>query len=123
MPSVVFRNVRLVRRGSPELGVELHFGGSELSIKNIGGRTTFHSLPYSAIADAEYHESRHSRVFVRTTRHWLVLKGAGGQGVLLRLERDNFRKVLDAVEQRLGRAVTIAAPQQEQEEEREPGAA
>jgi hypothetical protein len=112
----VFRNVRLVRRDAPELDIELHLNPNAVSVPNQGGRVTLHSLPYRSIAAAEYHESRHQRVFVRTTRHWLLLKGPAGGGVLLRLERDDVKPLLAAFEQHWGRPVQILAPQQEKEE-------
>jgi hypothetical protein len=87
-----------------------------VSVTNQGGRAQLHSLPYGAIIAAEYHESRHQRVFVRTTRHWLLLKGPAGRGVLLRLERDDVAPLLAAFEKRWGRPVETLAPVQEKDE-------
>lgn len=112
----VFKDIRLVRRGGPELDIELHFGPSSLSVTNQGGRVVLHSMPYGNIASAEYHESRHRRMLVRTTRHWLLVKGPNGGGVLLRLERDGVKPLLAAFEQRWGHPVQMLAPEQEKEE-------
>jgi hypothetical protein len=112
----VFRNVRLVRQSGPELDVEVHLRASDAAVTNLGGRVTLHALPYGAISAAEYHESTHQRVFVRTTRYWLLLKQPGGAGVLLRLERDTAKPFLAAFERRWGRQVDVLAPEQEKEE-------
>jgi hypothetical protein len=94
--------------------VELHFGSTEMRITNRGGRPIFFSLPYSALMNAEYHESRHARLFVRTTRYWLLLRGPQGGGVLLRLERERVGGIIAALEQRWGRQVVTTAPQEEE---------
>jgi hypothetical protein len=112
-PLEVIKNVKMVRQSGPEMNVELHFEPGQLSIRNVGGRYALHTLGYDAISTAEYHESRHTRVFVRTTRHWLTLRTAGGEGVLLRLERENQQKVIAEVERRLGRPVQVTDPQEE----------
>jgi serine/threonine-protein kinase len=112
-PLEVFKNVKMVRQSGPELDVELHFEPGQLSIRNVGGRHALHTLGYGSIAAAEYYESRHTRVFVRTTRHWLTLKTAGGAGVLLRLEREDQQKVIDEVERRLGRPVQVTDTKEE----------
>jgi hypothetical protein len=109
----IFKGLRLIRRDAPEVEVELHLSPTHVGITNIGGRHMLHALPYGMVTSAEYRESRHQRVFVRTTRHWLMLKGAGGRGVLLRLERDDVADILAAFEKRWGRKVTTMAPQDE----------
>jgi hypothetical protein len=118
--------VKLIRRAGLEVDAELHLGPTGAGITNVGGRAVMHTMPYSNLATAEYHESRHARVFIRTTRHWLLLKGAGGAGVLLRLERDAVTPIIGALEQFWGRKVQVLAPQQEPEpppgEEKAPGA-
>jgi hypothetical protein len=112
----IFKGVRMARRNGPEVGVEIQFGPEQMFVKNIGGRQTFHSLHYSAIRDAAYLESRHSRVFVRTTRHWLVLRGQEGWELRLRLERDDAKDIVSAFEKRWGHPVKVLTPEQDPEE-------
>jgi hypothetical protein len=106
----------MIRPAGPEVEVELHFGPTQMSVRNLGGRHAFHTLHYSAIAAAEYRESRHARVFVRTTRHWLRLRGAAGWELRLRLDREVVKPVIAAFEQRSGRQVQTLAPEQERDE-------
>jgi hypothetical protein len=107
----VFKDVRLIRPAGPELTVELHFEPSQLTIRNVGGRHTLRAVDYHKLTGAEYQESRHARVFVRTTRRWLILRGSGGEQVRLRLERENTDGILAAVEKRLGQPVVRSVPQ------------
>jgi hypothetical protein len=102
----------MLRRNGPEVEVELHFSPSQIGVKNVGGRTMFHTLDYHAIASVEYMESRHARVFVRTTRHWLRVRGAAGWELRLRLERDRVKPIIAAIEKYWGHPVqTVAAPE------------
>jgi hypothetical protein len=95
----------MVRPAGPEVEVEVQFQPTQLSVTNIGGRNRFHALDYNAIASAEYTASRHARVFVRTTRHWLTLRGAAGWQLRLRLEREDVNPVIEALEKHWGHPV------------------
>ncbi len=112
--TLIFHNVRLVRPGSPELDVELHFEPSRLLIMDRAGERILRGVPYSLVTAAEYLETRR-RVFVKTTRHFLVLRGAQGETARLRLERDSAGEVVTSFEQRWGRPVTRTAPVQDEE--------
>jgi len=112
LTDAVFKNLRLVRRNGPEIDVELHFGPVQASVTNVGGRNTFGALPYNQIS-AEYYESRHTRVFVRTVRYWLRVQGLGGAGFLLRAERDAVQGIVTEFEKRSGKKVVTGAAQEE----------
>jgi serine/threonine-protein kinase len=116
LPAEVFaQGVRWARRNQPEIDVELHFEPAGIRVANRGGRFTFLSFSYSSIAGAQYQESRHTRVFVRTTRYWLMLTGPEGQGILLRLERERVAGIIAALEKRWGGRVETTAPREEEE--------
>jgi serine/threonine-protein kinase len=111
----VFRNIRMVRPSGPEVDVELHFGPTSMGVTNVGGRTMFHALDYGSIASIQYQESRHARVFVRTTRYWLLLRGTAGWELRLRLDRDDVKPITAAMEKHWGHQVQVMAPEQEKE--------
>lgn len=116
LPDTVFKDARMVRRNGPEIDVELHFGANQLAVTNVGGRNVLGALPYSQIS-AEYYESRHTRVFVRTMRYWLRLQGPSGAGFLLRVERDAVKPIVAEFEKRSGREVVTTATQEETEQQ------
>jgi serine/threonine-protein kinase len=117
IPDVVFRDVRMIRNNNgPEVEVQLQFGGTQLAVTNSTGRNKLHALDYSSIASAQYHESRHTTVFVRTTRYWLHMRGQAGWELQLRLERDDVKPIISALEQRWGRQVETLAPEQEKDD-------
>jgi hypothetical protein len=111
---VVFKDVRLVRPNGQEIDVELHLEPRQVALHNVGASARLHGIAYADITSAIFQESRHSRVFVRTTRYWLELKNAAGQGVRLRLDRDNYKDILTAFERRWGRPVARVAPEQDE---------
>ncbi len=111
--TLIFHNVRLVRPGSPELDVELHFEPGRLLIMDRTGQRILRGVPYALIASAEYVEARR-RLFVRTLRHFLVLRGPQGEVARLRLERENAAEIVSSLEQRWGKTVARAAAQDEE---------
>jgi hypothetical protein len=46
--------------------------------------------------------------FMKNTKHWLTLQGAG-EAIVLRLDKNNYRLVLPALEARTGRPVEVAS--------------
>ena len=113
---VVFKDVRLVRPNGSEVNIELHLEPTQVAVHNIGASARLHGIAYRDIASATLQESRHARVFVRTTRYWLELKNTAGQGVRLRLDRDNYQDILTAFERRWGRPVARVAPEQDEQQ-------
>jgi serine/threonine-protein kinase len=111
--TLIFHNVRLVRPGSPELEIELHFEPARMLIMDKTGQRILRGVPFALIGSAEYVEARR-RVFVRTLRHFLVLRGPQGEVARLRLERENAAEVVSSFEERWGKTVTRSAPQDEE---------
>jgi hypothetical protein len=46
--------------------------------------------------------------FMKNTKHWLTLRGAG-EAIVPRLDKNNYRLVLPALEARTGRPVEVAS--------------
>jgi tRNA A-37 threonylcarbamoyl transferase component Bud32 len=109
-----------------EVGVVLELAGDHLAVLDRTTREPRRTLPYHAISDMIYAQSRHPRwkagagaavavgvfaapvFFMKNTKHWLTLQGAG-DAIVLRLDKNNYRLVLPALEARTGRPVEVVA--------------
>lgn len=108
-----------------EIGVVLELAGDRLDVLDKATREPRRTLAYRAISDMIYARSKHPRwkagagaavavgvfaapvFFMKNTKHWLTLQGAG-EAIVLRLDKDNYRLVLPALEARTGRPVEVA---------------
>ena len=92
----------------------VNFGGGQITVVPKDGGAAFASVPYATIAHATYSHSKDPKWdgslpappdnlnihgFLRGTRHWLMLQSKTAF-VLLRLDDNNFRAVLDTIENR-----------------------
>jgi len=116
---VGFGNVKVqivTGRNSKDEDVLLNFGGGQIAVLPRSGGAALTSLGYRDVARATYVKARNPKwnaslpgppenldvgSFLRTSRHWLVLQTAG-TFIILRLEDDNFARVIEAIEARTG---------------------
>jgi len=116
---VGFGNVKIqvvTGRNSKDEDVLLNFGGGQIAVLPRSGGAALTSLGYREISRATYVKARNPKwdsslpsppenldvgSFLRTSRHWLVLQTAQSF-VILRLEDDNFARVLETIEARTG---------------------
>lgn len=101
LPTVTFDKVKLVRGDrNVEVDALLELNTANLSVKNLNGRVTWHSVSYGSIAAASFGQQQQTRVFVRTTRYVLTIRTQAGENIELRLDRENYAAILKALQQR-----------------------
>ena len=109
LPDVTFRKVKLVTQsGSSEKSTDvvLLLGDDRLSVTPDGGGAALRTVAYAEITAASYSKAQKKRLgFIRSSQHLLELETAG-EPLLLRLDKDNFERILGAIEARTGQAVS-----------------
>jgi hypothetical protein len=118
-PLVTFPDVKLYQvsgKRATDKDAVLNFAAGQLLVMPSSGGAAMATLPYRRITHATYVKARDPKwdpafasppedldvgSFIRTPRHWLVLQGAD-HFEILRLEDNNFSRVLDTFEARTG---------------------
>jgi serine/threonine-protein kinase len=122
---VTFDRIKLLQNADGkvrEADVTLTLDGDRFIVSARKDATVLKALPYRAITDAVFAQSKHPRwkeggaaavavgvfaaplFFMKGTKHWLTVE-AGADFVVLRLDKNNFRMVLPALEARWGRTI------------------
>jgi serine/threonine-protein kinase len=114
-----FSNIKLlsvVGKKATDQDVLVSFGSGQISVTPKGGGTATLTIAYKAVVHGTYVKSRDPRWdaslpaptekldmpgLIRTGRHWLTLQTRIGY-TILRLEDDNFERIIQAVETRCG---------------------
>ena len=119
-PLLTFPNVKLYTvttgKKTNDRDALLNFAGGQLLVMPETGGAAMATLPYRTITRATYVKARDPRwdatlpgppdgvdvgSFMRQGRHWLVLQGPDHYQIL-RLEDDNFARILSTLEERAG---------------------
>jgi len=125
-----FDKVKFLRQDgdkSREVEAILELGADSLVVRNKeAGGGVVKTLHYRAITYATYSQSKHPRwkegvgaaiavgvfaapvFFMKGTKHWLTVQSAE-DFVVIRLDKNNYRLILPALETRSGKAVERAA--------------
>jgi len=83
-----------------ELDATLVFGDTSLLLRDEDAKI-LRSVPYSSVRKATYSRTQRRIMFVRTTRHQLIL-GTGGEEVVLRLPDASYKTILSQIEKHTG---------------------
>jgi hypothetical protein len=123
-----FSKVKMLQQAGEkvrEVDVVLELGADRLVIRGAGGVGVVKSIGYQSIAAATYSQSRHPRwkegigaavavgvfatpiFFLKGTKHWLTVQSPE-DFVVLRLDKNNYRLILPALEARSGRPVEVS---------------
>jgi len=116
---LVFQNVKLltvIGKKATDQDVILTFSNGNISLAPKNGGSAILTMPYKSVAHATYVKSREPRwdpalpsptekldmpgFLIRTSRHWLTLQTRKEYYVILRLEDENFERIIQAVEAR-----------------------
>jgi len=106
-PAIVrFGKVKLAKEGSAprETDVILQLEGTRLVLFDPDGRTLVRTLDYQKITGATYSQKERGGFLGLGTRHWLRLD-AGADTMLLRLDKGNQARVIEAFERLSGQRV------------------
>jgi hypothetical protein len=98
----------VTQAGSSEKSTDvvLLLGDDRLSVTPDGGGAALRTVAYAEITAASYSKAQKRRLgFIRSSQHLLELDTAG-EPLLLRLDKDNFERILGAIEARTGQAVS-----------------
>lgn len=122
---VTFDRIKLLQNTNGkvrEVDATLTLDGERLIVSAGKSAAVLKTLSYRAITDAVFSQSKHPRwkeggaaavavgvfaaplFFMKGTKHWLTVE-AGTDFVVLRLDKNNFRMVLPALEARWGRTI------------------
>jgi serine/threonine-protein kinase len=108
-PDVSYRKVKLITQvGSSEKSTDvvLLFSDDRLNVTPPGGGAALRTVRYAEITAASYSKAQKKRLgFIKSAQHLLAIETAG-EPLLLRLDDDNFRPILAALEARTGQAVS-----------------
>ncbi len=83
-----------------ELEATLVFGDTSLLLRDEDAKI-LRTVPYSSVQKATYSRTQRRIMFVRTTRHQLIL-GTGGEEVVLRLPDATSQTILYQIEKHTG---------------------
>jgi hypothetical protein len=101
--------VKLITQvGSSEKSTDvvLLFSDDRLNVTPPGGGAALRTVRYAEITAASYSKAQKKRLgFIKSAQHLLAIETAG-EPLLLRLDDDNFRPILAALEARTGQAVS-----------------
>jgi hypothetical protein len=127
-----FEKVKMLQQSGEkvrEVDVMLELGADHLVIRGEGGVGVLKTISYPSIAAATYSQSKHPRwkegagaavafgvfatpiFFMKGTKHWLTVQSPE-EFVVLRLDKNNYRLILPALETRSGKKVEIGAGEQ-----------
>jgi hypothetical protein len=108
-PDVSYRKVKLITQaGSSERSTDvvLLFSDDRLSVTPAGGGAALRTVRYAEITAASYSKAQRKRLgFIRSSQHLLEIETAA-EPLLLRLDKDNFERILAAIETRSGQPVS-----------------
>lgn len=128
-PDAAFVDVKLLRTSggkTEEVDVLLTLGPDAIVLTPRKGTSTAQTMAYRAVAAAVYSQSKHPRwkegsaaafavgvfaapvFFMKGTKHWLTLEG-GGEAIVLRLDKNNYRAILPELEVRTGKKIERAS--------------
>jgi hypothetical protein len=112
-----FSNLKLlsvIGKKASDQDVLLSFAGGQISLTAKGGGSAMVTIPYKSVVRGTYTKAREPRWdaslpsptekldlpgLIKTARHWLTLQTRTAY-VILRLEDDNFERIIQAVEAR-----------------------
>jgi hypothetical protein len=106
----------VVGKKASDQDVLLSFTGGQMSLTAKGGGSAMVTIPYKSVVRGTYTKAREPRWdaalssptekldlpgLIKTARHWLTLQ-THTTYVILRLEDENFERIIQAVETRSG---------------------
>ena len=123
----MFQNLKLltvIGKKATDQDVILTFSSGQISLAPKNGGSAILTMPYKSVVHATYVKSKEPRwdatlpsptekldmpgFLIRGSRHWLTLQ-TRIQYVILRLEDDNFERIIQAIEARSGLKVDRVA--------------
>jgi len=123
-----FSKVKMLQQAGEkvrEVDVVLELGADRLVVRGEGGVGVVKTISYQSIAAATYSQSKHPRwkegigaavavgvfatpiFFLKGTKHWLTVQSAS-DFLVLRLDKNNYRLILPALEARSGKPVEVS---------------
>jgi len=117
---LAFSNVKLlsvVGTKAQDQDVLMSFVGGQISLTAKSGGSALVSMPYKTVVHATYTKAKDPKwdatlpappdkldmpgFIIRTARHWLTLQSKTGY-LILRLDDDNFERIVQTIEARTG---------------------
>jgi hypothetical protein len=123
-----FSKVKMLQQAGEkvrEVDVVLELGADRLVVRGEGGAGVVKTISYQSIAAATYSQSKHPRwkegigaavavgvfaapiFFLKGTKHWLTVQSPN-DFLVLRLDKNNYRLILPALEARSGKPVEVS---------------